>query len=128
MDMTIYDVRAELLKAMAHPARLQMIDALAEGDKCVGDLQEVVGSALPTVSRHLARMKACGIVSRRRDGNCVYYSLLVPCILDIFDCVDRAVSADAQRKTQACRAEPDREPAGCNTPTSACGRRVSAEQ
>ena len=103
MEATIYDVRAELLKAMAHPARLRMIDALAEGDRCVRELHEVVGSSLPTVSRHLARMKACGIVSSRREGNCIYYSLLVPCILSVFDCIDEAASAEAGRKTQACR-------------------------
>ena len=102
MEATIYDVRAELLKAMAHPARLRMIDALAEGDRCVRELHEVVGSSLPTVSRHLARMKACGIVSSRREGNCIYYSLLVPCILSVFDCIDEAASAEADRKAAAC--------------------------
>ena len=44
MDTATYETRAELLKAVAHPARLMMLDALAEGEKCVCELQELVGS------------------------------------------------------------------------------------
>jgi len=103
-DTAVYEMRAEVVKAMAHPARLQMMDALAGGEKCVCELQELVGSALPTVSRHLARMKAAGIVADRREGNKVYYRLLVPCVLGVFDCIDNVMSAETDRKAQVCRA------------------------
>ena len=93
MDTAIYEIRAELLKAVAHPARLMMVDALAEGEKCVCELQELVGSAMPTISRHLDRMKSAGIVAGRRDGNRVYYRLLVPCITKMFPCIDEVLSA-----------------------------------
>ena len=93
MDAATYEMRAELLKAVAHPARLMMVDALAEGEKCVCELQELVGSAMPTVSRHLDRMKNAGIVAGRRDGNRIYYRLLVPCITKIFPCLDEALRA-----------------------------------
>ncbi len=102
MDAAIYDFRAQVLKAMAHPARLQIIDALAEGEKCVCELQELIGSALPTVSRHLTRMKSAGIIAGRRDGNSIYYRLLMPCVLRIFGCIDEVVSAEADRKAAAC--------------------------
>ena len=93
MDTATYEIRAELLKAVAHPARLMMLDALAEGEKCVCELQELVGSAMPTISRHLDRMKSAGIVTGRRDGNRIYYRLLVPCITKIFPCLDEALRA-----------------------------------
>ena len=93
MDTATYEIRAELLKAVAHPARLMMVDALAEGEKCVCELQELVGSAMPTVSRHLDRMKSAGIVAGRRDGNRIYYRLLLPCITKIFPCLDEALRA-----------------------------------
>ena len=93
MDAARYEIRAELLKAVAHPARLMMVDALAEGEKCVCELQELVGSAMPTVSQHLAKMKSAGIVAGCRDGNRIYYRLLVPCITKIFPCLDEALRA-----------------------------------
>jgi len=93
MDTSKYEIRAELLKAVAHPARLMMVDALAEGEKCVYELQELVGSAMPTISRHLDRMKSAGIVAGRRDSNRIYYRLLVPCITNIFPCLDEALHA-----------------------------------
>ena len=102
MDTAIYDFRAQVLKAMAHPARLQIIDALAEGEKCVCELQELLGCALPTVSRHLTQMKNAGIVAGRRDGNSIYYRLLVPCVLRVFACIDEVLSAESDRKAQAC--------------------------
>ena len=92
MDTATYEIRAELLKAVAHPARLMMVDALAEGEKCVCELQELVGSAMPTVSQHLAKMKSAGIVAGRRDGNRIYYRLLVPCITKVFPCIDEVLS------------------------------------
>ena len=92
MDDALYEARAELLKAMAHPARLKMIEALTGGEKCVCELQALVGSAMPTVSRHLAQMKAVGIVTARRQGPWVYYRLRVPCVMRTFACLDEALA------------------------------------
>lgn len=106
MDEMIYEQRAEILKAMAHPARLKMIDALSSGEKCVCELQELVGSAMPTVSRHLSQMKAAGVVACRRDGNNIYYRLLVPCVLNVFDCIAKAIDSDdaemAEKAESSC--------------------------
>ena len=91
MNDRTHELRAEVLKAMAHPARLIIVDALGEGEKCVCELQELVGSAMPTVSRHLAQMKSAGVVAARREGNKIYYRLLVPCITKVFPCIDEAL-------------------------------------
>ena len=93
MNIGAYELRAEVLKAMAHPARLIIVDALSEGEKCVCELQELVGSAMPTVSQHLAKMKSAGIIAGRREDNRIYYRLLVPCITKIFPCIDEVLSA-----------------------------------
>ncbi len=85
--------KARVLKAMAHPSRLLIIEALAEGEKCVCELQALVGSDLSTVSKHLSLMEAAGLLANRKKGLYVYYRLRVPCILRFFDCVD-AVLAD----------------------------------
>lgn len=77
-----------------------MIDALAEGEKCVCELQELVGSSMPTVSRHLSQMKNAGIIEGRREGNQVYYRLLVPCIRSLFTCIDEVLQREAERMAQ----------------------------
>lgn len=103
MDRDAYKERAAIIKAMAHPSRLMMIDALAEGEKCVCDLQQLVGADLSTVSKHLSVMKSAGIVTDRKEGLKVFYRLRVPCVLRFFDCVEavmRANTAEAARATR----------------------------
>lgn len=92
-----YQRRAEILKAMAHPSRLMIIDALAQGERCVCELQELVGSSMPTVSRHLSLMRAAGIVAGRRKGSQIFYRLLVPCVTEVFTCVERVLDAERER-------------------------------
>lgn len=96
-----YTSRAEVMKALAHPARLMMLDALADGEKCVCELQALVGSSMPTVSNHLAQMRNAGIIAARREGNWVYYRLLVPCLMKLFTCVDAVLKSEAERMAEA---------------------------
>ena len=91
MSRPDYALRAKIIKAMAHPSRLIMIDALSEGERCVCDLQKLVGADLSTVSKHLSLMKAAGLVLDRRQGLQVFYRLRVPCILRFFDCVEAVI-------------------------------------
>ncbi len=88
------------MKALAHPSRLMMLDALADGERCVCELQEVVGSSMPTVSRHLAQMRNAGIVNARRDGNQVFYHLTCPCVMRMFPCLDAVTRSEAERMAQ----------------------------
>lgn len=96
MDRPIYEHKARIIKAIAHPSRLAMIDSLAEGDKCVCELQALVGSDMSTVSKHLAVLRAAGIVSDHKRGVQVYYHLEVPCILQFMGCVDEVIRANAK--------------------------------
>ena len=91
--------RARVIKAMAHPSRLMMLEALAEGELCVCDLQKLVGSDISTVSKHLSLMKAAGLVEDRKEGLWVHYRLRVPCILQFMDCVDAVLN---EEKESAC--------------------------
>lgn len=91
-----YKHRAQIIKAMGHPSRLRMIDALAEGEKCVQDLQALVGSDMSTVSKHLSVLRHAGLVNDRKQGLQVFYSLRVPCIMNFFGCVE-AVMAEQFR-------------------------------
>ena len=87
VDRKKYEARAEVLKALAHPARLLVVDELACGERCVCELQEIIGSDMSTVSRHLSVLKSAGLITDRKKGNNIYYSLAMPCILKFTDCI-----------------------------------------
>jgi ArsR family transcriptional regulator len=95
MNRELYEYRARTLKALAHPSRLAMVDALADGEMCVCKLQEIVGSDMSTVSKHLAVLKAAGIVSDRKQGLQVFYRLEVTCIKCFLDCADAVLRNNA---------------------------------
>ena len=98
-DRLKYEMRAKVIKALAHPSRLMMVDALAEGEKCVCELTELVGADISTVSKHLSLMRYAGIVEHRKVGQQVYYRLRVPCIVQFFGCVE-AVLREDQRASE----------------------------
>ena len=81
----------DFLKALAHESRLVILCILAEGEKSVGELEEILNLRQPTVSQQLARLRADGLVSTRRDGKAIYYSLaseeartVIGAIYDVF--------------------------------------------
>jgi len=66
---------SDFLKALAHESRLLILCILAEGEKSVSELEELLSLRQPTVSQQLARLRADGLVSTRRNGKAVYYTL-----------------------------------------------------
>ena len=85
-----YEARARILKALAHPSRLMMVDELSRGERCVCELTALVGSDISTVSKHLSLLKSAGIVEREKRGLQVFYRLHAPCVLDFFGCLETA--------------------------------------
>ena len=96
--------RAVILKALAHPVRVLIVDALTHGDRCVCELNKLVKIDQSGLSRHLAMLKDAGILTDRRDGMKVFYHLHTPCILNAFDCAVDVVRADAKRRGQSLKA------------------------
>jgi len=88
---SIFKKQANVLKALANESRLQIIDRLGRGESSVGELTELVGSDRTTVSKHLAVLRSHGIVTDRRQGNIVYYTLLTPCVLNFFSCAAQVI-------------------------------------
>src|SRR5215475_10231714 len=66
---------SDFLKALAHESRLMILCILAEGEKSVSELKDLLSLRQPTVSQQLARLRADGLVSTRRDGKAIYYRL-----------------------------------------------------
>jgi DNA-binding transcriptional ArsR family regulator len=80
--------RVTVIKALAHPSRLAIAEALQAGEQCVCDLRELVGSDLSTVSKHLTLMREAGLVTMEKRGLKVFYRLCCPCLLTFLECVD----------------------------------------
>lgn len=66
---------SNFLKALAHETRLLILCLLAERERSVTELEELLSLSQPTVSQHLARLRLDGLVNSRRDGKTVYYAL-----------------------------------------------------
>ncbi len=93
-----YEKRASILKALAHPSRLKLVDKLSEADEvCVCDLTEVIGSDMSTVSRHLSQLKNAGIVESEKRGQMVFYRLRVKCLKSLFSCIESVVKCDVNQ-------------------------------
>jgi ArsR family transcriptional regulator len=91
-----FEARAAVIKAMAHPTRLFIVDELSHSERCVCELTEMIGADMSTVSRHLAVLKGAGIVEDEKRGAQVFYKLRMPCILNFFECVESVIRAKAQ--------------------------------
>jgi len=88
-----YQRRARVIKALAHPSRLLIVDKLAEHEHSVGELTALVGSDMSTVSKHLSVLKNVGVVQDEKRGASIYYSLRISCILNFFKCADAVIEA-----------------------------------
>ncbi len=84
-------LKADVFKALGHPLRLGVVEFLREGEKCVCEIVEQVGTEISNVSKHLSILKKAGIVADRRDGTKIMYRLTMPCALDFARCVEGVV-------------------------------------
>ncbi len=94
-----YQRRSTVIKALAHPSRLYIVDKLSERPHCVNELTALIGSEMSTVSKHLSVLKNAGVVQDEKRGASIYYSLRVPCILNFFKCADAVLEAIRKEQT-----------------------------
>ena len=95
--------RAEVLKAMAHPSRLLILEELEKGEHCVCELTEMIGADVSTVSKHLSVLKRAGLVVDEKRGNQVFYQLRVPRILNFFGCIESVLEAQVREQSSALK-------------------------
>lgn len=95
-----FEAKARVLKALAHPSRLFIVDVLSRGERCVCDLTELVGADMSTVSKHLSVLKSAGIITMDKRGMQVFYSLKTPCVLRFFDCVGSVMARSAREQSE----------------------------
>ena len=96
-----FELRARILKALAHPTRLFIVDELSRGERCVCELTEMIGADVSTVSRHLSLLKNAGIVQDDKRGLQVFYNLRIACLPGFFTCVEDVLKSNALAQMEA---------------------------
>jgi len=76
-------VKAELFKAMANPARVRVLELLADGERSVGQMQPLVGIELSHLSQQLGVLRKAGLVTGRREGSTVFYAIRDPLVVEL---------------------------------------------
>lgn len=84
-DLPVFEVKAELFKAMAHPTRVRALEVLADGERSVSDLAAAVDLELSQLSQQLAVLRRAGLVVTRKEGTTVFYAIRHPLLLDLLE-------------------------------------------
>lgn len=83
--------KAQILKAVAHPLRVAIVEHLVGGERSVTQITEHLGATQSNVSRHLAVMHRSGVLRSRKEGLSVFYALRTPCIHNFLNCAAKAL-------------------------------------
>ncbi len=113
--MDAYDYQAELLKALAHPVRLQILDILRDGEQCVCHIEAVLRLRQAYISQQLTTLRKAGLVADRKDGLRVYYRITDRAV---FRVLDPARSMVEQQGLKFALVK-ERAPRGCSCPSCA---------
>ena len=81
--------KAAFFRALAHPVRIRILELLVKGEKSVQELQEALGVDQPVVSQQLAVLRSTNIVSSRKEGASVRYTVRDPLITDLLSIARR---------------------------------------
>jgi len=100
----LFEKQAEIAKAIAHPLRIAIIDFLKDGEQCVCDIAEHIGSERSNVSRHLSVMVNASVLEYHKDGLKVIYKLKTPCILEFFSCIKGVLKQQVKENKQLLKA------------------------
>ena len=83
MPVPLYQAKAEFFRTIGHPARIRVLELLAEGDHAVHQLRSAIDVEAPNLSHQLAVLRRAGLVTQRRTGGEVIYSLALPDVRDL---------------------------------------------
>jgi len=87
---------AKIIKALAHPSRIIIVDSLKDHGRCVSEITDLIGTDTSTVSKHISVLKNAGLLNSIRKKTNIIYTLRMPCILDFLDCAETVLENNAQ--------------------------------
>jgi DNA-binding transcriptional ArsR family regulator len=92
--VSVHEQAAELLKVLSHPVRLRILEILRGGEQCVCHMEAALGLRQAYISQHLIVLRDAGLVSVRREGWNIYYTLIQP---GVFEVIEAATSMYSSR-------------------------------
>ena len=95
MEMLLYEKQAVIAKAIAHPVRVAALEFVKNGEQCVCDIAEAVGTERSNLSKHLSVMVNAGVLASRKDGLKVMYRIKTPCVVRFLDCLKDCLKEQA---------------------------------
>jgi DNA-binding transcriptional ArsR family regulator len=101
MNAELMTLVAARFKALAEPTRLEILNALRDRERTVGDLVEETGLGQANVSKHLQLLHALGFVTRRKDGLFVYYGMADRSVFQICDIMCGRLEAETKARRKA---------------------------
>ena len=88
MEERVLELKAEILKALAQPTRLRILELLRNGEKCICEIVPAINGEQSNISRHISLMQKSHLVTTRKDGVKVMVKVRDPKIFDILDRVN----------------------------------------
>jgi ArsR family transcriptional regulator len=106
MEEKAYHLQADMLKALAHPTRLKILELLCDGERCVCEIEPALGRRQPNISQHLAILRASRLVEARKEGVRMIYRVTdrrVFQALDLLTTVSQSQADEVRRAFAAHR-------------------------
>jgi DNA-binding transcriptional ArsR family regulator len=107
IDMTVYELQAEIIKTLANPIRLAILHSLRGGEKTVNELAELLEVRQSNLSQHLALLRQRGIVKTRKQGANIFYSVFDPTINQACDMVREVLIGQLRQKQELAKNYPE---------------------
>ena len=84
-NQALFQNEAEILNAMSHPARLEILEVLRDGESCVCHIQAMLDQRQAYISQQLNILRQAGLITSRKEGLRVYYTVSDPALFDLLD-------------------------------------------
>ena len=100
MDKEFYKLKTNIIKALANPIRLMIIDCLRDGEKCVWEIVQQLQEEQSNISKSLGILKSNKLIKDRKEGLNVYYRLNLCCIDEFFCCLDNIIEENLNQEKE----------------------------
>jgi DNA-binding transcriptional ArsR family regulator len=98
MNVPLFEKQAMIAKSIAHPVRVAVLEFVKDGEQCVCDIAEAVGSERSNLSKHLSVMVNAGVLASRKDGLKVFYHIKTPCVMKFLECLKEQMAQQQKLK------------------------------
>jgi DNA-binding transcriptional ArsR family regulator len=98
MEEQVIELKAEILKAMAQPTRLRILECLRKGEKCICEIVPAIDGEQSNISRHISLMQKCRLVTTRKDGVRVMVKVRDPKVYDVLDRISQILQSQIKEQ------------------------------